>query len=218
MMTKKNIFSNIKILLGSGLLNFFYGTNTIIAEGRQNYKTLLNNNNSVIFSVWHGQLLSIVYDLRNEHINAVAGTHADAEYISNIAIKWGWKMIRGSSKEKGDVAYKRMIKILKNKGSAVFITPDGPTGPRRVPKPGIIRAAQITGAAIIPISVHSTKRWGFTNWDTFYLEKPFGKIYIKYGQPIFFKKTKSVPTCSKTLIKEMNKVEKLNLDNINLLD
>ena len=204
--------NKIKIFLGSGLLKFLYGTNTVIVTGRENYQNMLNNN-SIIFSVWHGQLLSIVYDLRNKPINAVAGTHADADYISEIATKWGWNMLRGSSKEKGDIAYKEMIKILKTKGSSVFITPDGPTGPRRIPKPGIIRAAQITGAAIIPVNVHSTRRWEFTNWDTFYLEKPFGKIYIRYGQPIFFEKFNNIEYCSKILIKEMEKTENQNFNN-----
>ena len=212
-MNKNKIFYNTKVVLGSSLLKFIYGSNNIMVEGRKNYQTILNSNNSVIFSVWHGQLLSIVYDLRDEPINAVAGTHSDADYISSIASRWGWNMIRGSSKERGNIAYKKMIKILNNKGSSVFITPDGPTGPRRVPKLGIIRAAQTTGAAIIPVSVHSTKRWGFTNWDTFYLEKPFGKIYIKYGNPIYFKKLKDTLACSKILIKEMKNIEKLNVTN-----
>ena len=212
-MNKNKIFYDIKVVLGSSLLKFIYGSNNIMVEGRKNYQTILNSNNSVIFSVWHGQLLSIVYDLRDEPINAVAGTHSDADYISSIASRWGWNMIRGSSKERGNIAYKKMIKILNNKGSSVFITPDGPTGPRRVPKLGIIRAAQATGAAIIPVSVHSTKRWGFTNWDTFYLEKPFGKIYIKYGNPIYFKKLKDTLACSKILIKEMKNIEKLNVTN-----
>ena len=210
-MNKNKIFYNIKVLLGSSLLKFIYGSNNILVEGRKNYQTILNSNNSVIFSVWHGQLLSIVYDLRDEPINAVAGTHSDADYISSIASRWGWNMIRGSSKERGNIAYKKMINILNKKGSSVFITPDGPTGPRRVPKLGIIRAAQTTGAAIIPVSVHSTRKWGFTNWDTFYLEKPFGKIYIRYGDPIYFKKLKDIPTCSKILIEEMKNIEKLNL-------
>tara|TARA_B100001250_G_C19732608_1_gene759241 strand:+ start:287 stop:943 length:657 start_codon:yes stop_codon:yes gene_type:complete len=205
------IKNKIKILIGSSLLKFCYSTNTRIIDGRNNYQNVLKNNISIIFSVWHGQLLSIVYDLRNKPINGVAGTHADADYISQIATKWGWNMIRGSSKENGDVAYKKIIKTLKNKGSSVFITPDGPAGPRRIPKPGIIRAAKNTGAAIIPVSVKSTKRWEFTNWDTFYLEKPFGEIHIKYGEPIFFKKNDDFKSCLKILIDEMSKIEQLNL-------
>ena len=122
-MNKNKIFYNIKVFLGSSLLKFIYGSNNILVEGRKNYQTILNSNNSVIFSVWHGQLLSIVYDLRDEPINAVAGTHSDADYISSIASRWGWNMIRGSSKERGNIAYKKMINILKNKGHQFLLPP-----------------------------------------------------------------------------------------------
>ena len=201
----------IKTILGSILLKFIYGSNRKDVRGRDNYESLIKEGESVILSVWHGQLLSVVHDLRKENFYAIAGTHEDAEIISRIATKWGWNMMRGSSKEKGDVAYKDMINALKQPGNAVFITPDGPTGPARVPKPGGIRAAQATNAAIIPISVHSTRRWGFTNWDTFYLEKPFGKIFIQYGEPIFFNKEQDFDECSQILIEKMNEVENINL-------
>ena len=206
-----SISIQIKTTLGSILLKFIYGSNRKDVRGRENYKSLLKEGKSVILSVWHGQLLSVVHDLRKENFYAIAGTHEDAEIISRIATKWGWNMMRGSSKEKGDVAYKSMINALKQPGNAVFITPDGPTGPARVPKPGGIRAAQSTNAAIIPISVHSTRRWVFTNWDTFYLEKPFGKIFIQYGEPIFFNKEQDFDECSQILIEKMNELEKINL-------
>ena len=201
----------IKTILGSILLKFIYGSNRKDVRGRDNYESLIKEGKSVILSVWHGQLLSVVHDLRKEKFYGIAGTHVDAEIISRIATKWGWNMMRGSSKEKGDVAYKDMINALKQPGNAVFITPDGPTGPARVPKPGGIRAAQTTNSAIIPIGVHSTRRWGFTNWDTFYLEKPFGKIFIQYGEPIFFNKEQDFDECSQILIEKMNEMENINL-------
>ena len=125
-------------------------------------------------------MLSVFHDLRDLKINALAGTHNDAEEISRIASNWGWKMIRGSSKEKGSLAYKTILRVLKKPGSMLFITPDGPTGPRKIPKPGLIRAAQMTGAYIITVSVHSTRNWQFNNWDIFHLGKPFGLIFITY--------------------------------------
>ena len=67
--------------------------------------------------------------------------------------------------------------------------PDGPTGPRKIPKPGLIRAAQLTGSYIIPVSVYSTKNWEFKNWDTFYLVKPFGEIFIELS----IKAIRSIP-------------------------
>jgi lysophospholipid acyltransferase (LPLAT)-like uncharacterized protein len=211
----KSFSLKLKIHLGSLLLKILYGTNKKDIRGRKHYRNMIQNNRSVILSVWHGQLLSIFYDLRNEPVNAVAGTHKDAEIISQIATRWGWHMMRGSSKEKGEVAYKEMVRILKNSGELVFITPDGPTGPARIPKPGIIRAAQATNSVIIPTSVHSTHRWGFTNWDTFYLEKPFGKIFIEYGEPIVFDQHADFETCAETLIQAMDQVEHSNLQYTN---
>ena len=201
----------IKVSLASILLKFIYSTNKYDVRGRDNYLDTIKKNQSVIISVWHGQLLSILYDLRNENVNAVAGTHADAELISRIAISWGWNMIRGSSKEQGDIAYKSMIRCLQNSGTILFITPDGPTGPPKIPKLGVIRAAQATQSAIIPTSVFSSRRWGFTNWDTFYLEKPFGKIYIEYGKPILFDKGSDQEYCRNVLIEKMKHVESNNL-------
>ena len=194
----------LKIMVLSVILKFIYGSNKKYVNGRKNYISLIRNNRSIIFSVWHSHLLSIVHDLRNMEINALAGTHSDADLISHIATKWGWKMVRGSSKEKGSEAYKSMLRLIKNSNrSLLFITPDGPSGPPKVPKKGIIRLAQNTNAGIIPIRVNYSRSWGFKNWDTFYLAKPFGTISIKYGQVIYLKKSQSYETCSQILIDSM---------------
>ena len=209
--SQRNVRSNLKTFLGSLLLKLFYGLNRRIVKGRRNYLKLTKNGESVIIAVWHGHLLSVFYDLRDLNINALAGTHNDAEEISRIASAWGWRMIRGSSKEKGSLAYKAILRVLKKPGSIFFITPDGPTGPRRIPKPGLIRAAQMTGASIIPVSVHSTRNWQFRNWDIFHLEKPFGKIFINYGEPIKYDKNEKSEECINKFIRAMELTEKDNL-------
>jgi lysophospholipid acyltransferase (LPLAT)-like uncharacterized protein len=56
-----------------------------------------------------------MYDLKRFSFNALAGTHNDAEIISQVATKWGWRMIRGSSKKDGDKAYREIFKLLKKK-------------------------------------------------------------------------------------------------------
>ena len=211
------IFSiqKVQIFLLSIVLKVIYRLNRKSVRGRRNYVKNIHAGRPVIIAVWHGHLLSVFHDLKDEKVNAVAGTHKDADLISKVAEKWGWSMIRGSSKEKGSIAYKGMIKSLKIPGSILFITPDGPTGPRRIPKPGIIRAAQATGAVIIPTSVFSTKSWEFTNWDTFYLEKPFGKIFIEYGSPIEFDKKMQLDDCTTDFIRAMEQTESNNLYNAN---
>ena len=202
---------NLKTTLGSALLKTLYGLNRRIVRGRENYLSLTKSGEPVIIAVWHGHLLSIVHDLRNLKINALAGTHNDAEEISRIASTWGWMMIRGSSKEKGSIAYKAILNALRKPGSILFITPDGPTGPRRIPKAGLIRAAQRTGASVIPVSVYSTRSWQFRNWDIFHVEKPFGKIFIEYGKPVKYDKSEKVEDCITKFIKAMDFTEKNNL-------
>ena len=203
---KKAVFARI-------VLDFIYNTNSKIVEGKENIINEINLGKSVILCVWHARLLSVVHNLKNEKVNALAGTHQDADIISRVAASWGWNMIRGSSKEKGDIAYRKIFKILREKQNIFFITPDGPTGPPKIPKLGIIRASQKTQTNIIPIGVYSTRNWGFTNWDTFFLEKPFGKLFIKYGAPIQFGKNESSEKCIDFLIKKMDIVEKECIQN-----
>ena len=203
---KKAVFARI-------VLDFIYNTNSKVVEGRENIINEINLGKSVILCVWHARLLSVVHNLKNEKVNALAGTHQDADIISRVAASWGWNMIRGSSKEKGDIAYRKIFKILREKQNIFFITPDGPTGPPKIPKLGIIRASQKTQTKIIPIGVYSTRNWGFTNWDTFFLEKPFGKLFIKYGAPIQFGKNESSEKCIDLLIKKMDIVEKECIEN-----
>ena len=95
----------VKVLILSIILKVIYRLNRKSVIGRKNYVNNIQAGRPVIIAVWHCHLLSIFHDLRNKKVNAVAGTHKDADLISKIAEKWGWSMIRGSSKEKGSIAY-----------------------------------------------------------------------------------------------------------------
>tara|TARA_B100000686_G_scaffold94808_1_gene101326 strand:+ start:18030 stop:18671 length:642 start_codon:yes stop_codon:yes gene_type:complete len=202
--------------IGNLLFNLFYWTNWWDVRKENNYLNILNKGKSVLICCWHGQLLSVIKNLSKINCYALAGTHKDAEIISRICLKWGVNMIRGSSKEKGSGAYKEIVDVLKNpQPSLIFITPDGPAGPARIPKPGIIRAARLTGTAIVPVTAFSTNRWEFSNWDKFYIEKPFGNIFIEYGNPLLFNKNMNYIECRDQLINAMNLLEKINLQYAN---
>ena len=118
-------------------------------------------------------------------------------------------MIRGSSSDKGRDAYEAILDALNKPGSLVAMTPDGPKGPAKIPKAGIVKAAQRTGAVIIPAAAHSTKRWGFTNCDTFYVAKPFGRIEVIYGEPLLFNEEDQFEDC---LLKVKEAMDALELE------
>lgn len=195
--------------IGPSMLKFFYNTNKWEFEGKDYIQKEIDGGSSVIIASWHSTLLTVFMGLANHKYFGLAGNrHPEAEIISRIGIKLGWQIIRGSSTDGGREAYEEMIATLKKPGSVFAITPDGPKGPAKIPKAGAIKAAQKTGAVIIPAAGQSTKRWSFKNWDVFYLSKPFGKIVQLFGQPIKFTSEDSYEDCVNKLQEALNNLEK----------
>ena len=210
----KNNYDNLLItcqaVLAKWLLLIIYKTNRWDIRGSENFEIALNNKKSVIISTWHGQLLTTFMHLAKKKYYGLAGLNRDGELISRVGNQLGWKILRGSSSRGGSRIFIEIVKILRQPSTLIGITPDGPRGPEKIPKAGVIKAAQKTGAIIIPVSSISTRNWKFVNWHTFFLEKPFGKIYLKYGKPITFKIDDDFELCKSSLIKAMNNVEKEN--------
>ena len=194
--------------LGKWLLKFLYRTSTWNIEGKHRIKSILAEGKSVIVATWHSHLLPTFMDLAGNHYYGLAGMHKDADLISKIGNRMGWKLLRGSSSDQGKEVYKEMVNILADNGNVVVLTPDGPKGPAKIPKPGIIRAAQKTNAVILPAMGQSKRRWGFTNWDTFYVGKPFSRIEFIYGEPLEFSESEDFDLCVKKLKKAIDDLEK----------
>ncbi|MEE8335469.1 MAG: DUF374 domain-containing protein [Candidatus Neomarinimicrobiota bacterium] len=196
-------------IFGPLFLKMLYRPNKWVVEGAHYYEDALASGKSVIIASWHSTLLVPLMNLSYKGFYGIAGTHyPDAEIISRISNKLGWKVIRGSSTTGGRNAYERMVSILGAGGNLVAITPDGPQGPARIPKPGAIIAAQKTESLIIPVASLSTRHWKFHNWDVFYLEKPFGRIEVIYGKPLLFKIEDNYEDCVKRLTEALNNLEK----------
>jgi lysophospholipid acyltransferase (LPLAT)-like uncharacterized protein len=92
--------------------------------------------------------------------------------------------VRGSSTRGGAAAAKEMVEILRS-GLDVGITPDGPKGPARKVKSGVLRVAQLSGAPIVPIANATSRRLEFKKaWDRFHVPLPFGRAAVVYGDPV----------------------------------
>jgi lysophospholipid acyltransferase (LPLAT)-like uncharacterized protein len=194
--------------IGPQMLKLLYNTNKWEFYGNHHINEQLSCGKSIIIASWHGTLLTVFMGLANKNYFGMAGNHhPEAEIISRVGRKLGWRVIRGSSTDGGKKAYEQMIKLLEKPGTVFAITPDGPQGPAKIPKAGAIRAAQKTGAIIIPTAGQSTRRWSFKNWDIFYLAKPFGKIIQLFGEPIVLNQEEDYGSCVKKLKAALNKLE-----------
>ena len=194
-----NLLKNIKIFILTLLIRFLYSTCRWHVAGFNHVENLLNKNSSFIIAFWHGNLLIPYYRLAKYRFHVLAGFHKDAELGVQIGKKLGWKFLRGSSSQNGSEVFQQMVDLLSKPNNIFAITPDGPKGPAKIPKPGAVRAAQKTGVSIIPTAGRSRRSWRFTNWDTFYVTKPFTHIELKFGKPLYFSINDDFDSCINTL-------------------
>ena len=103
-------------------------------------------------------------------------------------------VIRGSRKAKltstakrGTGAMLEMITTIET-GDCIFMTPDGPRGPRMRIGEGPVRLAKLTGAPLMAYGLSTSRHVMFNTWDKFMLPLPFGKGKIVWGGPLWVDK------------------------------
>lgn len=145
-------------------------------------RELVLGRRAYILSLWHGNLLEVVWANKFRGIAALASRHGDAEIMVRLMLNWDFTFVRGSSSEGGKEALAAMVEALED-GRPFAITPDGPRGPAGVPKLGVLVASHRSGAPIIPVRVRASRCWRTRSWDRFEIPKPFARLEIDYGAP-----------------------------------
>jgi lysophospholipid acyltransferase (LPLAT)-like uncharacterized protein len=135
-----------------------------------------------VFLLWHEALLPLLWQHRDQGIAIVVSEAREGRYLSDFAASLGYFSLHGSSTRGGARALLGAVKELQA-GRAVAFTPDGPRGPRRELKPGVVAAAQRGGAVVVPIHAEADRAWRLHSWDRFMIPKPLTRVWIRYGRP-----------------------------------
>lgn len=203
----KRLLFHLGVRLGRPALELLFSLNRTAVVNKRTITDTLTGGRSILLCCWHGRLLFPFLFLRGRGFHAMAGLHQDAEIISRVGGRLGWKMIQGSSKEGGQEAYQELIDALMKSGNLAAMTPDGPEGPERKAKPGAVRAAMLTGAVVIPVSGQASRRWEIKNWDTFVVPKPWGRTCLVVGEPMEMNRKESYGANSRKLEEQLNRVQ-----------
>ena len=110
-----------------------------------------------IIAFWHGRLFLMPYSYPGKRVTILISEHRDGEYISRTMERFGFMTARGSSTRSGAIGLREILRALKAGSDAAF-TPDGPRGPREIVQAGVIAAARLSGAAILPVSFSCSKK------------------------------------------------------------
>lgn len=171
-------------VLGHGLVSALFATTRWTAVGRHHVDELRDRGQRVVFVFWHGEMLPLIQYHRHENIVCLVSQHGDGEYITQILHRKGFGTARGSSTRGGSKGLRELLRAARD-GRDLAVTPDGPKGPARVFKPGALVAAQLTGLPILPLAVHASSAWHTKSWDQFMFPKPFARVRIVYGPPVW---------------------------------
>jgi hypothetical protein len=135
-----------------------------------------------VYLLWHEVLLPLLWHHRRQGVVIVVSENRDGQYLSDFARVLGYRSVRGSSSRGAARALLGAVRELQA-GYSVAFTPDGPRGPRRELKPGVVAAAQRGGAVIVPVHARADRAWRLDSWDRFLIPKPAARVTVSYGRP-----------------------------------
>ena len=110
-----------------------------------------------ILAFWHAHLLLMLHARYRRPISALISQSKDGEYIASVFQWYGVEATRGSSTRGGTEALRELLRKAKA-GLNLAFTPDGPRGPARVAKDGVVYAAKMSGLPIMPLAFAAKKK------------------------------------------------------------
>jgi lysophospholipid acyltransferase (LPLAT)-like uncharacterized protein len=138
----------------------------------------------LVGALWHQGLLVAAYRWRGLGLAVPVSQSRDGELIAGVLGQLGFaESPRGSSSRGGTSVLRTMIR-LNRAGTTIAVLPDGPRGPARQMKRGIIAVATATGADVVPVGVAARRAYRFNSWDRTLLPLPFTRVHCVYGPPI----------------------------------
>ena len=137
-----------------------------------------------ILAFWHSRFAMMPYVYPGGKITVLSSLHRDSEYLARILLRFGLDLSKGSSTRGGSQGMRDVLRKVRA-GYDVGFTPDGPKGPRRRVKMGVVTTARLTGLPIVPVAFSARPARRLRTWDRTLLPRPFTRGLFLYGDPMF---------------------------------
>ena len=185
---KSQLLQNFLAFLCSLYLRLTYKLTAWEKIGFEIPESYMMKNKAFLTCFWHARLMMLPFAwtpplLNPRSFHMLISKHPDGKLISKTVAYFGIQTVEGSTKHDGNMALKKMIRILKNKGT-VGITPDGPKGPRETVKMGLVMASYLSKADILPVTFSVSSPKIFKSWDRFLWAFPSKNGVLIWGKPI----------------------------------
>jgi lysophospholipid acyltransferase (LPLAT)-like uncharacterized protein len=136
-----------------------------------------------LYCIWHDSILGPIFGGRCVDMAALVSLHGDGSYVADALECVDITPIRGSSSRGGALAVREMLHTARDKD--ISIATDGPRGPRRKVKDGIVYLASQTGRPIVPTAFSARSSWRIRGrWTDLLVPRPFTTVWLLGGDPI----------------------------------
>lgn len=174
-------------ILASGFIRTLRRTLRLRWENDRVVRDLHRAGRPYVHAFFHDQLLLMTYSyLGREYgrrLAVLSSRHRDGEYVARTLERFGHLMVRGSTGRGGAAGLVEMIRQLRAGRDAAFAT-DGPRGPRHRVQIGVVEAARLGRATIVPVAFAASGGKRLRSWDRFLVPRPFARGVFVYGDPI----------------------------------
>ena len=134
------------------------------------------------FCMWHDGIVLAVFSLKTWCLSGLISQHRDGGYLADSATLAGIRPVRGSASRGGAEAIGTLLSIPEYH---LAMTPDGPRGPRRILKEGIIFIASRSRRPIVPTAIAASPAWSIQgSWTDLLIPRPFARVLLISGKPI----------------------------------
>lgn len=181
---KNKLITNILHYLAKLILHFL--VNLLVRSLKIteiNKENILNVKKNFVAVFWHGTMLVPWYLLKRFNMSALVSSSKDGQLLTDILLKWKYKVVRGSSNKKGKEALITLLEM--GKQFSIGITPDGPKGPPQIMKAGAIILAKKNQMPLFLIGIYYKKKKILNSWDKFEIPYPFSEVVVIYSDAVF---------------------------------
>ncbi len=182
-------------LLASWSVRLWFGTVRVKIINRQIYEEYFLSNKdkgNIVVASWHRHAVFLFYFFRNiKNGVAMVSRSKDGELVARVGKRFGYDSVRGSSSKGGGEALLAMINYMNKGGAPKFCgtAVDGPRGPARILKKGMLVLAKETGSYFIPMACSGTKVITFHKaWDKTIIPYPFSTVVMEFHDPFIIPK------------------------------
>jgi lysophospholipid acyltransferase (LPLAT)-like uncharacterized protein len=177
-------------------------------DGQDALKPLQDSGEGFIACTWHSRFLMTTagWSKMNQKPHVLISKSRDGNLVAYTSKFLRLGVIRGSRKAKmgnknkrGAGALRDMLHTL-DQGDCIFMTPDGPRGPRMRMGEGPVRLAKISGAPLLAYGLSTSNKILFKTWDRLMLPLPFGRGKIIFAGPVWVDANASDKTLQKIKI------------------